>query len=228
MNSTSPETCAIVLRARTQAMHPTEAVQIDVGETTIVISSASPVGIFRGTRHLLATYDKHGSFPSESIRMYPLVGERGIHIDAGRKYFDAQWMKDLIREVANLGLNTIQWHFSENEGFRLESLAFPQIVSQEHITRAQARDSLALARDLHIDIIPSLDMPGHLRQALAAFPQLQLPPANLAADAQPLAIPDTGHALNITLPEALDFARALIDDFADLFADCPSSASRRR
>lgn len=212
----------IVVQVSSQPTTSPEAATIEVSEKSIVVSASAPVGIFRATRHLLSLFDAAGSVPCGTIQISPLVAERGLHIDAARKYFDAQWLKDRMREAASLGLNVIQWHFSENEGFRLESHAFPQIVSKHHITRDEAREILALARDLYIEIIPSLDMPGHLRKALAAFPELQLPPAHLAPDAEPLAIPDTGHALNIALPEALDFARALIDDFADLFAECQS------
>ncbi|WP_216380332.1 family 20 glycosylhydrolase [Arcanobacterium phocae] len=212
----------IILQISSQSSSNLEAATIDVSETSIVVTASAPVGIFRATRHLLSLFDTDGSLSCGQIQMRPLVAERGLHIDAARKYFDAKWMKDRIREAASFGLNAIQWHFSENEGFRLESRAFPQIVSEHHITRDEAREILALARDLYVDIIPSLDMPGHLRKALSTFPELQLPPAHLAPGAQPLAIPDTGHALNIAHPEALDFARALIDDFAELFSDCHS------
>lgn len=212
----------VILQVAAEDLATPETATVVVDESTIVVTASAPVGIFRATRRILAAFDETGSVPCGEFEVSPLVAERGLHIDAARKYVDAEWMKDRIREAAAIGLNVIQWHFSENEGFRLESEAFPQIVSEHRITRDEAREILALARDLYVEIIPSLDMPGHLRKALASFPHLQLPPADLAPDAEPLAIPDTGHALNIALPEALDFARELIDDFADLFAGCRS------
>ena len=51
-------------------------------------------------------------------------------------------------------------------------------------------------------------MPGHLRHVLAALPELRLPASG------PL---PTDHALDITRPEAVRFAHALIDDLAPLF-----------
>lgn len=106
----------IIMQVATQSVNNPEDAMIDVSETTIIITVSAPVGIFRATRHLLSLLDEHGCVPCGTIRLSPLVAERGLHIDAARKYFDAQWMKDRIREAASLGLSVIQWHFSENEG----------------------------------------------------------------------------------------------------------------
>lgn len=125
-------------------------------------------------------------------------------------YFPGEWIHALLERMADLRLNAFQWHFSENEGVRLASSAFPEIVSAEHIDRSEAREIIAHARDLGIDVVPSLDMPGHLRHALATRPELQLPSRGGI---------DTSHALDITNPAAVDFARRLIDDYADVFCD---------
>lgn len=132
-----------------------------------------------------------------------------MHLDAARMFYPVEWVHSLLERMAGLGLTAFQWHFSENEGVRLASEAFPEIVSEEHITRVQAADIIAHARELGIDVVPSLDMPGHLRQALATRPGLQLPSQDGV---------DTAHALDITNPAARDFAKRLIDDYASVFA----------
>lgn len=133
-----------------------------------------------------------------------------MHLDAARMFYPVDWIHSLLERMAGLGLNAFQWHFSENEGVRLASDGFPEIVSEEHITRGQAAELIAHARELRIDVVPSLDMPGHLRQALAAHPELRLPSVGGV---------DTSHALDITNPVARDFAKRLIDDYAPVFVD---------
>lgn len=140
----------------------------------------------------------------------PAVAERGLHLDAARKFYPAAWIHDLMERMAALGLNAFQWHFSENEGVRLESRAFPEILSPEYISRTEAREILAHAAELQIAVVPSLDMPGHLRQTLSTRPGLRLPEGRHGAD--------TRHALDITNPESRRFAKELIDDYADLFS----------
>ena len=86
--------------------------------------------------------------------------------------------------------------------------AFAEIVSEERVSRAEAAEIVATAHDLHIDLVPSLDMPGHLRHALVAHASLRLP-----------SVPglDTGHALDITREDPIRFALALIDDAIPVF-----------
>ncbi|HMR50238.1 MAG TPA: family 20 glycosylhydrolase [Arachnia sp.] len=185
-----------------------ESYTIDVGDD-VVIRAGSEGGAFRAAQSVAGGLRGGGDLPRGSFRWEASIGERGFHLDAARKFFPAGWIHDLLERMASLGLNAFQWHFSENEGVRLESLVFPEILSDDHITRDEAREILAHAEELHIAVVPSLDMPGHLRQVLSTRPELRLPQGRNGAD--------TRHALDITKPEALDFAKRLIDDYAELF-----------
>ncbi|WP_157008903.1 family 20 glycosylhydrolase [Agromyces laixinhei] len=175
----------------------------------VEVNAGTPAGVFRATRQLLQNLRAHGVIPRGRVESAPAVVERGFHLDAARKYFSSEWMITLLHELADVGINTFQWHFSENEGFRLASERFPEIVSAEHVTRDEAARVLDAAADLHIDVIPSLDMPGHLRHALAQHPSLRLPSAGAL---------ETDHALDVTRADAVRFAENLIDDVAPVFA----------
>lgn len=180
---------------------------IEVG-TDVAIAAGSAAGVFRATRQLLHNLRAQGGVPQGRVSSAPVVKERGFHLDAARKHFPAEWIIDLLHALADVGVTTFQWHVSENEGLRIGSEAFPEIVSADHVTRAEAIEVADAAADLHIDLVPSLDMPGHLRHVLAAHPEHGLP----ASGGLP-----TDHALDITSGEALRFAQALIDDVAVLF-----------
>lgn len=193
-----------------------EAYTIEVGDD-IVVHASAPAGAFRATRQVLHNLRAQGSVPRGAVSGAPAVAERGIHLDAARKFYPAEWIIGMLRRAADVGINVFQWHFSENEGFRLESAAFPEVVSTEHITRAEAARIVETARDLHIDVVPSLDMPGHLNQVLAQHPDLRLPPGIDPEDPAEAGIVGTDHALDITRPEAVEFARRLIDDMVPVF-----------
>lgn len=182
--------------------------ELSVG-ASIDATAGTPVGIFRATRQLLHNLRAQDAIPCGRVESSPAVAERGFHLDAARKHFPADWIIGLLHELADVGINTFQWHFSENEGFRLGSERFPEIVSAEHITREQAARILDAAADLHIEVIPSLDMPGHLRHALAQHPSFRLPSSGG---------PETDHALDITSVDAVQFGESLIDDMAPVFS----------
>ncbi|WP_437582656.1 family 20 glycosylhydrolase [Paramicrobacterium sp. CJ85] len=202
---------SLVLRGSDDTTLGREGFELEISEGDVVLRARTAAGAFRGTRQLLHNLRAQGCVPAASIRSVPAVGERGLHIDAARKFYPAEWLEQLIIDAADIGVTTLQWHFSENEGLRLESARHPEIVSDEHITRDEAQRLIAVARDRHIEVIPSLDMPGHLRHVLARHPDLQLPAEDSGLD--------TTHALNITDPRAVDFALDLIDDYAELFAE---------
>lgn len=162
-----------------------EAFSLAVFDDIEVVAGA-PVGVFRASRQLLHNLRAQGHVPYGRVASEPSVGEWGFHLDAARKHFPAEWIFGLLRSLADVGINSFHWHFSENEGFRLESASFPEIVSADHVTRDQARRIVEVAADLHLDVVPSLDMPGHLRHFLTAHPEFRLPSGAL----------DTDHALD--------------------------------
>ena len=96
-------------------------------------------------------------------------------LDNGRRYYTPAWIGRRIRQLAYLKLNQLHLHFSDNQGFRIESESHPEIVSAHHLTKRQVRTLLALARRYHVRVIPELDMPGHLAAALAPTPSCRCP-----------------------------------------------------
>ena len=187
-----------------------EAFTIDIGDDIGVVAGSTE-GIFRATRQLLHNMRAQGFVPQGHIESAPAVPERGFHLDAARKYYSPQWIRDLITQLADLGINSLQWHFSEHEGLRLESESGTIPQSTETISREEARELLEHAKSLHVRVVPSLDMPGHLTAMLAERPDLQM-------DVDP----DDGRnlkALDISNPEALGYALSAIDDYLELFED---------
>lgn len=183
-----------------------ESFAMTIGDD-IDITVGAAVGAFRATRQLLHNLRAQSFVPHAVARSAPAVGERGLHLDAARKHFSAEWMMQLLHHIADIGINVLQWHVSENEGFRIGSTVHPEIVSDEHVTREQALAVADLAQSLHIDLIPSLDLPGHLEHALAKHPEYRMPRGG----------PLSERALDITNPRAVDFALTLIDDLIPLF-----------
>src|SRR5699024_759309 len=96
------------------------------------------------------------------------------HLDLARKYFSIDWIKDLIQEMSYLKMNSLQIHFSEHEGYRLESDVLNNVEGfnypSQYYTKEQMAEIVQYANKHHIDVIPSLDSPGHMRYILNYLP----------------------------------------------------------
>ena len=91
-------------------------------------------------------------------------------------------------------LNTLHWHLTDDQGWRVEIKKYPRLTEVGSIrnktmirkewdnydttpyggfyTQDELRDMVKYAADLGITIIPEIDLPGHMMAALASYPEL--------------------------------------------------------
>ena len=164
--------------------------------------------VLHGLRTVMEALER-GGLDRGTIVDWPDTGERALHLDAGRKYYTRAWVIQRIRDLSRNRMNTLWFHFSENEGFRIASDKHPELPSLQHLTKDEVREIIRAANAYHIDINPALDCPGHLGQALQEHPRWRLD----REFAEPL-----WSALDVTQRPARDFVLDLIDEYAELFA----------
>ncbi|WP_405654719.1 beta-N-acetylhexosaminidase [Streptomyces sp. NBC_00019] len=178
----------------------------------VSISGAADSGVFYGTRTLKQEVHGGGTAPEGVVRDAPAKAVRGFSLDIARKHFTAGWIEDRVRELGDLKFNQLQLHFSDDQGFRIESDSHPEIVSAQHLTKAEVRKIVALAAQRHITVVPEIDSPGHLGAVLAAHPELQL--RNVSGVA-------TRGAIDISKGGSATIVDDLLDEYADLFPGVP-------
>lgn len=150
----------------------------------------------------------------EAGELHPLqIKERCLMIDIGRKFYPLAVLKRLVRSMALFGFTHLQLHFSDHEGFRIQSNVHPEIVSEAHLTQKEVQELIAYCHDFYIEVIPDLDSPGHLQQVLRHYPQWRL--QRLEAGRL---VADQG-ALDILQPAAVDFIFSIYQEYATLFKD---------
>ena len=111
------------------------------------ITGPADAGVFYGTRTLKQETHDGGTAPEGVVRDEPAKPQRGFMLDIARKNFTADWIEDRIRELGDLKFNQLGLHFSDDQGFRIESDTQPEIVSQPHLTKAQVRKIIDLAAE---------------------------------------------------------------------------------
>lgn len=185
-----------------------ESYTLTVQDGKVRITGPDEAGVFYGTRTLKQSVSDGGSAPEGTVRDAPAKPQRGLNLDIARKNFTPDWIEDRLREMADLKLNQLGLHFSDDQAFRIESDTHPEVVSDPHLTKAQVREIVALAARLHIAVIPEIDSPGHLGAVLRAYPALQL------HDVQGRVVKG---AVDIANPAAAKLVDGLLREYLPLF-----------
>ncbi|MER5955915.1 glycoside hydrolase family 20 protein [Streptomyces sp. NPDC001893] len=185
-----------------------ESYTMTVKNGRVRIVGPGDAGVFYGTRTLKQEVHGGGTAPEGVVKDAPAKPQRGFMLDIARKYFTAGWIKDRIREIGDLKYNQFGLHFSDDQAFRIQSDSHPEIVSPDHLTKAQVREIVSLAAQRHITVIPEIDSPGHLGAVIKAHPDLQL--RNTAGVA-------TRGAVDISNPGSAKIVDDLLREYAPLF-----------
>ena len=114
-----------------------------------------------------------------------------------------------MREMGDLKLNQLGLHFSDDQGFRIQSDTHPEIVSPQHLTKAEVRRIVALAGELHITVVPEIDSPGPPRRGARRAPR---PPAAQRGRAASFGAPSTSPS-----PAPREIVDELMREYAALF-----------
>ena len=165
-----------------------EGYQISINGGKLVVSASDADGLFYGCRFVeQALLARTGFSKANGVTVKPDYPERAFFLDCGRKYYSPDWIKDMIREISWSNMNAIYIHFSEEMGFRLESKTYPWLAGGDntlciggasygvaadngkYITQDEMREIAAVAKLYHVEIIPSLDSPGHMNYAVKKY-----------------------------------------------------------
>ncbi len=181
-----------------------EAYEIAFAEDVVTVSATGRAGFLYGLitiGQILRGAKQHPEtliFPSGgSISDEPGLVWRGTHLDVARQFYTGAEVSRLLKIIAWNKMNRFHWHLSEDEGWRVEIDAYPELTaigawrghgkalppmlgSGPHPTggyysKAVIREIVALADSLAIQVVPEIDIPGHCYAALQSLPWLRDP-----------------------------------------------------
>ncbi|TPE43882.1 family 20 glycosylhydrolase [Pontibacter mangrovi] len=183
-----------------------EGYTLSVNPERIEITASSAAGAFYGVQSLktllpatafsgkAATVEVAGV----EVKDAPRFGYRGFMMDMARNFQPKAEVLKVLDVMALYKMNKLHFHFSEDEGWRLEIRPLPELTAVGG-TRAHTTDGssivpsygsgpdasnkagtgfysredfieiLKYARDRHIEVIPEIESPGHARAAIKAM-----------------------------------------------------------
>ena len=189
--------------------------------------------ILRGARQFPQTFvfTTGGTITDE-----PGFAYRGCHLDVARQFYSGAEVSQLLKLMAWNKLNKFHWHLSEDEAWRIEIDAFPELTqigawrghgmalppllgSGPHPTggyysKPVVRQIVALADSLAIAVIPEIDIPGHSYATLQALPQLR-DPAEQGEYQSVQGFPN--NSINPAYEPVYKFIETVVDEVLELF-----------
>lgn len=168
-----------------------EGYKIITTDNSVSLVSYKTEGLFRGVqtlRQLLPASvgnrtlvsDVEWSIPCSVIKDKPEYSYRGFMLDVSRHFFSIDEVKRQIDLVAQYKINKFHIHLDDDQGWRLEIKAWPDLTKIGGITQVgggdggyytqeEFKDLIKYASDRYVEIIPEFDMPGHTNAALASY-----------------------------------------------------------
>ncbi|RYO95132.1 hypothetical protein DL766_006345 [Monosporascus sp. MC13-8B] len=202
-----------------------EGYTLTISPSGIVISGASPLGVWWGTRTLLQqAILSEGSIPLGRAKDAPGWGIRGMMLDVARHYYPPEFLVELCSYMSFFKQNTFHLHLSDNlynnvniysrerslelyARFRLwsdsEDVAGLNNHKNESYTREQFEELQSACAARGVTIIPEIEAPGHALAIVQWKPELGLS--------------DDLSLLNIPHPDTIPTMKTIWSTFLDWF-----------
>ncbi|HQU70008.1 MAG TPA: family 20 glycosylhydrolase [Albidovulum sp.] len=227
----------------TDAALPAEGYRLTFGDW-IALAASTEAGRRYGLLSLAQML--HGAFANHDFRFpvtgaiddAPRYGWRGCHLDVSRHF----WTIDEVRRVVDIlawhKINIFHWHLTDDEGWRAEIIAYPELtgpgahrsadtpamlpqlgdgpgVQGGYYTQDEMRGLVAHAASLGIEVMPEIETPGHAACVVAALPFL-VDPDETPDSYQPVqGYPN--NSWNPGIPETFVVLEQIIDELCRIF-----------
>ena len=218
-----------------------EGYGITIHDAGVTIEGKTAAGVFYGIQTLRKSMPivkdaKVIELPAVQITDAPRFGYRGMMLDVSRHFFSVEFVKQYIDLIALHNMNVLHWHLTDDQGWRVEIKKYPRLTeigSQRsetvigrnsqvydgtpyggYYTQEQMREIVEYARQRYIEVIPEIDMPGHMLAVLAAYP-------NLGCTGGPYEVGTSWGVFDDILcagkEETFQFVQDVLDEVMDIF-----------
>ena len=234
VNTVLPKTDNVVTPVVTE--HASPAPTTEVESTTQVKKSAESANTEKknepATPAVLAQTTERATQTNEKLAKKKIVS-----IDAGRKYFSPEQLKEIIDKAKHYGYTDLHLLVG-NDGLRfmlddMSIIANGRTYASDdvkraiekgtndyyndpngnHLTESQMTDLINYAKDKGIGLIPTVNSPGHMDAILNAMKELGIQNPNFSYFGK-----ESARTVDLDNEQAVDFTKALIDKYATYFA----------
>jgi hexosaminidase len=196
---------ALPLPNETTGKESREAYTINVTVKKVIVTAKSDAGLFyalQTLQQLITSEGKNSFIPQVDIEDYPAFAYRGVMMDFshGGLLTEAE-IKRQINFLASWKLNQ---YFFYNE-VNIEMKGYPLVNYHTNYSQQQIRRIIAYAKEKHVDVIPFVELYGHLHELLRVEKYASL------------AVGNYGHELDPRNPKTQVLIKDWLKQYAALF-----------
>ncbi|MGW0549447.1 beta-N-acetylhexosaminidase [Streptomyces altiplanensis] len=209
----------------------TQGYGLTVGGDAVLLRAARPEGLLHGVQTVrqllppaaLSAEPVRGtrwSVPCVQITDVPRFAWRGAMLDVARHFQPVSFLRRFTDLLALHKLNVLHLHLTDDQGWRMPVAAYPRLTEVGGVphggayTREELSALVAYAADRGVTVVPEIEMPGHVRAALAAYPHLGNRPERRLEVWNRWGVCDTVLGVH---DEVLGFCRTVLDEVMETF-----------
>ncbi len=181
---------------------PPEAYALDIRPESVTLTAPTAAGLFHGVQTIRQLLPSTGEpwLPCLVLTDRPLLPWRGFMLDVARHFMPLPFLRQVVDRLAFHKLNVLHLHLTDDQGWRMEidghprltevgawrseSMVGPSLVDGVpndrydgvphggYYTQRELRELVGYAGDRGVTVVPEIEMPGHVRALLAAYPEL--------------------------------------------------------
>lgn len=188
---------------------------------TVTIRAKTADGLRHGCQTFvtaLATRDRgdgdRWEFPACDIHDWPETNWRGCMLDPARGFLAVDHVKRRIDQAARAKLNRLHLHLLDDEGYALESEAYPELnqgpdgTDRPAYSPEDVAELIDYAAHRGIEVVPEVDVPAHATHVLETYPELGCTVEDGDAADRTLCIGSS---------ETTEFVETLLEEVVELF-----------
>lgn len=190
------------MRITTDPTIAPEGYRLAISKEGIDIAAADAAGAFYALQSLSQMAMHFAArLPYVVIEDAPRFPYRGMMLDVSRHFRTKEFVKKQLDLMARYKLNRFHWHLTDAAGWRIAIDRYPELTEIAawrpypdwhawnyggrrycrrddpkaqggFYTKDDIREVLEYARQLHITVIPEIEMPSHSEEVLTVYPEL--------------------------------------------------------
>ena len=160
----------------------------------------------------------NGRIDVAAVEDEPRFPWRGLMIDTVRHFISIGSLRRTVDAMSFYKLNVLHLHLTDDQGFRFQSDAYPELASPDAYSLAELSELVDYAADRGVRVVPELDVPGHATSWLAAHPEWGV------ASRAPVSGPSISFGVHRACldpdnPAVMDAVGVLLGELAAVFPD---------
>jgi hexosaminidase len=190
------ETNSVILSLISANNYGKEGYSLAINQFNVIVEANELNGLFYGIQTLRQLFDEHinsvakvegidWELPAVVILDKPEFVWRGLNLDCCRHFMSKEFVKRYIDLFAYHKFNTLHWHLTEDQAWRIEIKKYPELTNKGgfriyddgskyggYYTQEDIKEIVEYAANRFVTVVPEIEMPGHSTAAISCYPEI--------------------------------------------------------